>query len=65
MEWICLNKKELEQELEQLKMDYIRIQGDLDKLESVGGNVSPLEKTLARMEEEMARLRQLIAELKE
>ncbi|QHS23638.1 hypothetical protein GWK91_12035 [Virgibacillus sp. MSP4-1] len=50
-------KKEIEQEIEQLKMDYIRIQGDLDKLEATGGRVSPLEKTLERMEQQLADLR--------
>jgi len=44
-------------------MDYVRIQGDLDKLESVGGNVSPLEKTLERMEQELSRLRAELAKL--
>ena len=56
-------KLELEQEIKQLKMDYVRIQGDLDKLESVGGNVSPLEKTLERMEQELSRLRAELAKL--
>ncbi len=56
-------KVELEQEIKQLKMDYVRIQGDLDKLESVGGNVSPLEKTLERMEQELSRLRAELAKL--
>ncbi|MRG86286.1 SE1832 family protein [Salinibacillus xinjiangensis] len=55
------SKKELEQEIAQLKMDYIRIQGDLDKMESVGGNVSSLEKTLERMEQQLSTLREKLA----
>ncbi|TCT20897.1 hypothetical protein EDD68_11225 [Melghiribacillus thermohalophilus] len=46
-------------------MDYIRIQGDLDKVESIGGNVSPLEKTLQHMEEELKELREQLAAAKE
>lgn len=60
-----MSKAKLEAELEQLKMDYVRIQGDLDKLESVGGRTSPLEKTLQRMEEEIAELRKKISEATE
>ncbi|GAA0487994.1 hypothetical protein GCM10008986_11950 [Salinibacillus aidingensis] len=57
-------KKEIEQEIEQLKMDYIRIQGDLDKLEATGGRVSPLEKTLERMEQQLADLRKQLEDAK-
>ncbi|WP_102026363.1 SE1832 family protein [Salirhabdus sp. Marseille-P4669] len=60
-----MTRKEIEEEIQQLKMDYMRIQGDLDKLESVGGNVSKLEQTLARMEEELSRLRTQLANTKE
>lgn len=60
-----MSKAKLEAELQQLKMDYVRIQGDLDKLESVGGRTSPLEKTLQRMEEEIAELRKKISEATE
>ncbi|SET21432.1 hypothetical protein SAMN05421676_103241 [Salinibacillus kushneri] len=56
-------KKEIEQEIEELKMDYIRIQGDLDKLEAVGGKVSPLEKTLERMEQQLSDLRKQLTEV--
>ncbi|MGM8214920.1 SE1832 family protein [Bacillaceae bacterium W0354] len=60
-----MTKAELQSELEQLKMDYIRIQGDLEKLESVGGRTSPLENTLKQMEEDMAVLRKKISEAQE
>ncbi|GEL78414.1 SE1832 family protein [Tenuibacillus multivorans] len=52
-----MKKQEIQQEIDQLKMDYIRIQGDLDKLEANGGNVTMLEKTLSRLEEELISLR--------
>jgi ribosomal protein L29 len=62
---VFVSKKELEQEIAQLKMDYIRIQGDLDKMESVGGNVSSLEKMLENMEKEIAQLRKKLADASE
>ncbi|MCP8617364.1 SE1832 family protein [Salirhabdus salicampi] len=57
-----MTKKELEQQIAQLKNDYVRIQGDLDKLESVGGNVANLEQSLNTMEEELAQLRKQLEE---
>ncbi|MET3684206.1 ribosomal protein L29 [Alkalibacillus flavidus] len=53
-----MTKEEIQAQIEQLKMDYIRIQGDLDKLEANGGNVTMLEKSLTRIENELAELRQ-------
>jgi len=57
-----MTKEKLKIELEHLKMDYIRIQGDLEKVESVGGLIPPLEKKLKEMEEQMAELRKKIKE---
>ncbi|GAA0466959.1 SE1832 family protein [Alkalibacillus silvisoli] len=53
-----MTKEEIQAQIDQLKMDYIRIQGDLDKLEANGGNVTMLEKSLTRIEDELASLRQ-------
>ncbi|MDQ0158076.1 SE1832 family protein [Alkalibacillus salilacus] len=53
-----MTKDEIQAQIDQLKMDYIRIQGDLDKLEANGGNVTMLEKSLNRIEDELAELRQ-------
>ncbi|MFD1064583.1 SE1832 family protein [Oceanobacillus locisalsi] len=50
-------KGELEQKLDELKSDYTRIQGDLDKLEFVKGRVSSAEAQLVRLEEEIAEIR--------
>lgn len=49
-----LEKKELEEKLAELKSDYVRIQGDMDKLEFVGGRVSSAEGQLVRLEKEIA-----------
>ncbi|WP_188207661.1 SE1832 family protein [Alkalibacillus aidingensis] len=53
-----MTKEEIQAQIDQVKNDYIRIQGDLDKLEANGGNVTMLEKTLKRLEEELASLRE-------
>ncbi|MED1564146.1 hypothetical protein AJ85_01245 [Alkalihalobacillus alcalophilus ATCC 27647 = CGMCC 1.3604] len=42
--------KELENRLEDLKAEYLRIQFDLEKVESVGGNIGPLEQKLTKVE---------------
>ncbi|HLR23016.1 MAG TPA: SE1832 family protein [Pseudogracilibacillus sp.] len=47
------NKETLKQHLLELKSDYIRIQGDMDKLEFVGGRVSSAEEQLVRLEKEI------------
>jgi len=49
-----MNKQELEAKLLELKSDYVRIQGDMDKLEFVGGRVSSAEEQLIRLEKEIA-----------
>ena len=49
-----MTKKELESKLAELKSDYVRIQGDMDKLEYVKGRVSSAEGQLIRLEDEIA-----------
>ena len=49
-----MNRKKLEGLLLELKSDYIRIQGDMDKLEYVKGRVSSAEEQLIRLEGEIA-----------
>nr|WP_156817041.1 SE1832 family protein [Salsuginibacillus kocurii] len=51
-----MTKPEIEQKLANLKSDYARIQGDLDKLESIGGNSSGPIRELELIESEMAEL---------
>ncbi len=52
-----MNKNQIEYQILELKNDYMRIQGDLEKLESVGGSISHAEKRLATIEEELKVLR--------
>lgn len=58
-----MSKKELEEKLLELKSDYIRIQGDMDKLEFVGGRVSAAEEQLIRLEKEIAEVNKEIEKL--
>lgn len=45
-----MDKAQLESLLLELKSDYVRIQGDMDKLEAVDGRVSSAEEQLIRLE---------------
>ncbi|ASF41030.1 hypothetical protein CEH05_18435 [Halobacillus halophilus] len=57
-----MNKKEIQDQIAFLKADYIRIQGDLDKLEANGANVENAEAQLERMEKELKDLKGQLAE---
>lgn len=52
-----MKKSEIEQRIIELKSDYARIQGDLEKMEAVVGNSSYGEKALVEIEEELKILR--------
>ncbi|WP_198135847.1 SE1832 family protein [Pontibacillus chungwhensis] len=56
-----MTKRELESQINVVKSDYIRIQGDLEKMESVGGNTEKLEKQLKQLEDELAELNSQLA----
>lgn len=58
-----MEKREIEKRIQELKMDYIRLQNDLEKLESVDGNLSPLEKRIAEIEAELKILNQQLKAL--
>ncbi len=58
-----MSKKELEEKLLELKSDYTRIQGDMDKLEFVGGRVSAAEEQLIRLEKEIAEVNKELEKL--
>ncbi|QDI92453.1 hypothetical protein EPH95_15660 [Salicibibacter halophilus] len=60
-----MTAKELEDELNLLKSDYVRIQGDMDKLESIGGNVRPATRQLRYLEDEISRVREQLKEPKQ
>lgn len=55
-----MNKKEIEYKIRELKDEYLQLQHNLEKLEFVNGNLSPLEKRLACIEEELKSLNQLL-----
>lgn len=58
-----MDKKQLEQKLAALKSDYVRIQGDLDKLEVVGGRIHSAQEQLERLEKEIADVRKQLEAL--
>lgn len=60
-----MNRKQILDKLDELKSDYVRIQGDMDKLEYVGGRVSSAEEQLIRLEKEIAEMRKKLEELDE
>lgn len=60
-----MNRKEIEYKIMDVKADYVRLQHDLEKLEYVKGNLHPLEKQLAGLEEELRKLNLQLDELEE
>ncbi|KIL72895.1 SE1832 family protein [Bacillus badius] len=58
-----MTKSEIESKIAELKMDYIRVQGDIEKLESTGNTVTKAEEQLIRMENELKELNQQLAAL--
>ncbi|WP_226036230.1 SE1832 family protein [Aquibacillus saliphilus] len=57
-----MTKKEIIEEINQLKSDYVRIQSDLEKLDSVGGNTINAEKQLEQLENQLAMLNKELEE---
>ncbi|WP_186365501.1 SE1832 family protein [Salinicoccus cyprini] len=51
---------DLNYRLEELKNEYIRIQGDLEKLESTGNSTSKMEERLVQIETEIAQTKKEI-----
>lgn len=53
-----MDKRQLEAAIAELKMDYISLQGDIEKLESTGhaDSVHKAEQRLATMETQLAEL---------
>lgn len=58
-------KKDIEQQIAELKMDYINLQGDIEKLENTGhiDSVAQAETRLANMESKLAELNKQLAAL--
>lgn len=48
-----IGRGDIEYAIKEIKMDYIRIQGDIEKLESTGQSVSNAEKMLKQMEDQL------------
>lgn len=48
---------DLESKLTELKYDYVRLQNDLDKKESLNQNVNPLLKQLEDIEQQISDIR--------
>lgn len=60
-----MNRKEIEYKIQDLKADYVRLQHDLEKLEFVKGNLSPLELQLEGLEKELKVLNEQLAKMEE
>jgi hypothetical protein len=60
-----MTKSEIQALIAELKMDYVRLQGDLEKLESNGhpSQVENAERRLADMEKDLAVLNKQLAEM--
>ena len=60
-----MTKDQLQFEIAELKMDYISLQGDMEKLESTGHvkMIDNAERRLAGMEERLAELNKQLAEV--
>ncbi|MBM7649420.1 DNA repair exonuclease SbcCD ATPase subunit [Bacillus ectoiniformans] len=55
-----MSKSEIQSKIAELKMDYVRIQGDIEKLESTGHGVTKAEEQLIRLEQELQELNELL-----
>lgn len=58
-----MDKREIEYKIVELKDEYLQLQHNLEKLESVKGNLHPLEKRLAAIEEELSTLNTKLRDL--
>lgn len=60
-----MDKKQVEREIGELKMEYVNLQGDIEKLESVGQRsfVAKAEIRLGSMEEQLSVLNKKLREL--
>lgn len=60
-----MDRQEIEYQIAELKMDYVRHQGDIEKLETTGHAkmVEKAEQRLERMEQQLAELNQKLADL--
>ena len=61
-----MNKRQVDNEIAELKMEYVHLQGDIEKLESTGNDsfVQKAELRLAALEDKLAELNKKRAEYK-
>jgi len=59
---MMLTKDQLQQQIAELKNDYMNLQGDMEKLESLG-HADSVKQALARLENMEARLAELNKQL--
>lgn len=52
-----MSSQDVQQKIEELKMEYIRVQGDIEKLEATGHSIEKLESMLLELEEELSKYR--------
>lgn len=55
-----MNKSEINLKIEELKMEYIKVQGDIEKLESTGHSIEKLESKLEEIENSLKQYRELL-----
>ncbi|MBM7603788.1 ribosomal protein L29 [Metabacillus crassostreae] len=52
-----MSPNEINQKIDELKMEYIKVQGNIEKLESTGHSTEQLELKLNEIEEEIKKYR--------
>ncbi|PLR86727.1 hypothetical protein CVD25_18445 [Bacillus canaveralius] len=58
-----MKKSEIQYKIQDVKAEYVRLQNDLEKLEYVQGNTTPLYKQLDEIEAELKALNNQLDEL--
>jgi prefoldin subunit 5 len=56
-----MNKTEINQKIEELKMEYVKLQGDIEKLESTGHSIKKSLEKLSEIENELKSYRSLLS----
>ncbi|WP_168733995.1 SE1832 family protein [Metabacillus sediminilitoris] len=55
-----MDAREIHVKIDDLKMEYIKVQGDIEKLESTGHSIEKLDAKLAEIENELMRYRAML-----
>jgi len=58
-----MSAQEIQQKIDELKMEYVKVQGDIEKLESTGHSVEKLETRLSMIEGELSSWRNALKNL--